>query len=100
MQIKASRALFRMEHRELNLFVLSTLNHHIKRIEQLGTGTTFREFSRDDLCKFPILDVEANSLISKWIELQDEIANKQSVLTKEIAALTNSHATRLWLASS
>ena len=28
---------------------------HIKQIEQLGTGTTFKEVSREDVLKFPIL---------------------------------------------
>ena len=37
---------------------------------------------------FPILVVGANEAYKQWIELQDEIANKQFVLTKEIAVLT------------
>ena len=31
------------------------LQFHIKQIEQLGTGTTFKEVSREDVLKFPIL---------------------------------------------
>ena len=73
---------------ENSIYLYYYIKHHIKQIEQLGTGTTFKEVSRDDLSKFPILVVGANDAYKQWIELQDEIANKQFVLTKEIAALT------------
>ena len=73
---------------ENSIYLYYYIKHHIKQIEQLGTGTTFKEVSRDDLCKFPILVVGANETYKQWIELQDKIANKQFVLKKEIAALT------------
>ena len=73
---------------EDSIYLYYYIKHHIKQIEQLGTGTTFKEVSRDDLCKFPILVVGANEPYKQWIELQDEIANKQFVLTKETATLT------------
>lgn len=73
---------------ENSIYLYYYIKHHIKQIEQLGTGTTFKEVSRDDLCKFPILVVGANEAYKQWIELQDEIANKQFVLKKEITALT------------
>ena len=71
-----------------SIYLYYYIKHHIKQIEQLGNGTTFKEVSRDDLCKFPILVVGANDTYKLWVELQDEIANKQFVLTKEIASLT------------
>ena len=73
---------------EDSIYLYYYIKHHIKQIEQLGTGTTFKEVSRDDLCKFPILVVGANDAYKQWVDLQDEIANKQFVLTKEIASLT------------
>ena len=73
---------------EDSIYLYYYIKHHIKQIEQLGTGTTFKEVSRDDLCKFPILVVGANDAYKQWVELQDEIANKQFVITKEIASLT------------
>ena len=73
---------------EDSIYLYYYIKHHIKQIEQLGTGTTFKEVSRDDLCKFPVLVVGANETYKQWVELQDEIANKQFVLTKEIASLT------------
>ena len=38
------------------------IKRHIKQIEQLETGTTFKEVSRDDLCKFPILTIGAKDI--------------------------------------
>ena len=73
---------------ENSIYLYYYIKHHIKQIEQLGTGTTFKEVSREDICKFPILIVGAQEAYKQWIELQDEIANKQFVLTKEIAELT------------
>ena len=62
--------------------------HHIKQIEQIGTGTTFKEVSREDLCKFPIL-MPCNALgYLQWVERMTQIADEQYILTKEIANLT------------
>ena len=71
-----------------SIYLYYYIKHHIKQIEQLGTGTTFKEVSRDDLCKFPILTIGAKDIYEQWIELQNGIADKQLALTKEIAALT------------
>ena len=71
-----------------SIYLYYYIKHHIKQIEQLGTGTTFKEVSRDDLCKFPILTIGAKDIYVQWIELQNGIADKQLALTKEIAALT------------
>ena len=71
-----------------SIYLYYYIKHHIKQIEQLGTGTTFKEVSRDDLCKFSILTIGAKDIYVQWIELQNGIADKQLALTKEIAALT------------
>ena len=71
-----------------SIYLYYYIKHHIKQIEQLGTGTTFKEVSRDDLCKFPILTIGAKDIYVQWIELQNGIADKQLALTKEIVALT------------
>ena len=71
-----------------SIYLYYYIKHHIKQIEQLGTGTTFKEVSRDDLCKFSILTIGAKNIYVQWIELQNGIADKQLALTKEIAALT------------
>ena len=64
------------------------IKHHIKQIEQLGSGTTFKEVSRDDLRRFPILIIGKKQVYSQWVSLQKEIANKQFALTQEIRNLT------------
>ena len=65
---------------EDSIFLYYSIKHHIKQIEQLGSGTTFKEVSRDDLCKFPILIIEAKDAYKQWIELQNRIADKQLIL--------------------
>ena len=71
-----------------SIYLYYYIKHHIKQIEQLGSGTTFKEVSREDLCKFPILIIGENNVYSQWVSLQKEIANKQFVLTQEIRTLT------------
>ena len=73
---------------EDSIYLYYYIKHHIKQIEQLGSGTTFKEVSRDDLCKFPILVVGAKVAYRQWIKLQKGIADKQFVLKKEIESLT------------
>lgn len=73
---------------EDSIYLYYYIKHHIKQIEQLGSGTTFKEVSRDDLCKFPILVVGAKDAYIQWVGLQNRIADKQFILEKEIAALT------------
>ena len=71
-----------------SLYLYYYIKHHIKQIEQLGTGTTFKEVSREDLCKFPIL-MPCNTLgYLLWVERMTQIADEQFILTKEIATLT------------
>ena len=64
------------------------VKYHIKQIEQLGTGTTFKEVSRDDLCSFPILKVQSVELMHKWFEQTEPILMRQYELTKEIIFLS------------
>ena len=71
-----------------SLYLYYYIKHHAKQIEQLGTGTTFKEVSRDDLCKFPILDVNGLPVYEEWVYLMKGISDKQFALTKEIAELT------------
>ena len=71
-----------------SLYLYYYIKHHIKQIEQLGTGTTFKEVSREDLSKFPIL-MPCNALrYLQWVERMTQIADEQFILTKEIANLT------------
>jgi type I restriction enzyme S subunit len=64
------------------------IKRHIKQIEQLGTGTTFKEVSREDLCGFPILKVMNSNLYKLWVAMTKEIFDKQLLITKENSILT------------
>lgn len=55
---------------------------HIKQIEQLGTGTTFKEVSREDVLKFPILKPN-DELLDIWKEIVCAIDDKQLEIQKE-----------------
>ena len=71
-----------------SLYLYYYIKHHVKQIEQLGTGTTFKEVSREDLCKFPILTPSNTWCYTQWVGVMTQIANKQFILTKEVESLT------------
>ena len=58
------------------------LQQHIKQIEQLGTGTTFKEVSRNDVLKFPILK-PSNDILDVWEERIKTLNEKQLEVQKE-----------------
>ena len=60
---------------------------HIRQIEQLGTGTTFKEVSREDVLKFPILKPN-NGLLDTWEVRISAINKKQLEIQKENENLT------------
>lgn len=66
----------------LGSYLYYYLRLHIKQIEQLGTGTTFKEVSRDDVMKYPIL-VSKESLLKKWVEFIVPIDNRQFEIQQE-----------------
>ena len=63
------------------------LKIHIKQIEQLGTGTTFKEVSREDVLKFPILKPN-NETLCLWETNVATINDKQLEIQKENENLT------------
>ena len=63
------------------------LQIHIKQIEQLGTGTTFKEVSREDILKFSILK-PSNETLDLWEEYVTTINDRQLELQKENENLT------------
>ena len=65
------------------------LQSHIKQIEQLGTGTTFKEVSREDVIKFPILK-PCDMVLNLWNERVAVINDRQLELQIE-----NEHLTKL-----
>lgn len=63
------------------------LQFHIKQIEQLGTGTTFKEVSREDVLKFPILK-PYDAVLDLWEERIAALNDRQFELQKENENLT------------
>lgn len=63
------------------------LQFHIKQIEQLGTGTTFKEVSREDVLKFPILK-PCDAVLDLWEERIAALNDRQFELQKENENLT------------
>ena len=58
------------------------LQSHINQIQQLGTGTTFKEVSREDVLKFPILK-PSDSILESWENRVSVINDKQLIIQKE-----------------
>lgn len=63
------------------------LQTHIKQIEQLGTGTTFKEVSREDILNFPIFK-PCDEVLNLWEEKVTAINDRQLELQKENENLT------------
>lgn len=72
----------------LTYFLYYYIKQNVQKIEQLGTGTTFKEVSKDDLKSFPILEIKDRTLLEKWNEKMVAFANQQFLLEKEILELT------------
>ena len=58
------------------------LQYHITQIEQLGTGTTFKEVSREDILKFPMLKPSDN-VLDLWEEIVSALNDRQLEIQKE-----------------
>ena len=71
----------------ISTYLYYFLNIHIKQIEQLGTGTTFKEVSREDVLKFPILK-PSDAILDLWEKQVSALNNKQFVIQKENEFLT------------
>lgn len=71
----------------ISTYLYYYLNIHIKQIEQLGTGTTFKEVSREDVLKFPNLK-PSDAILDLWEKQVSALNNKQFVIQKENEFLT------------
>ena len=70
-----------------SIYLYYYLQYHIKQIEQLGTGTTFKEVSREDILKFPMLKPSDN-VLDLWEEMILAINDRQLEIQKENESLT------------
>lgn len=64
------------------IYLYYYLKSHIKQIEQLGTGTTFKEVSREDVLKFPVL-MPSNNTLDLWEEWIAALDDRQLEVQKE-----------------
>ena len=69
------------------IYLYYYLQHHIRQVEQLGTGTTFKEVSREDILKFPILKPSDN-VLDLWEEMVSPLNDRQLEIQKENESLT------------
>ena len=69
------------------IYLYYYLQYHIKQIEQLGTGTTFKEVSREDILKFPMLKPSDN-VLDLWEEMVSALNDRQLEIQKENESLT------------
>lgn len=69
-----------------NTYLYYYLMQHKAKIEQLGTGTTFKEVSREDMLKFFTLLPPIN-ILHEFEDKSKCICDEQLILQKEIAAL-------------
>ena len=56
-------------------------------IEALGSGTTFKEVSKDSMLSFPVLKVNNDKVYRRWITTAEQVFGKQNMLEKEIDEL-------------
>ncbi len=63
------------------------LQSHMSQIEQLGSGTTFKEVSREAISKYPILYVTDQMVRKCWVDFISPIFGRQMVLQDEIDRL-------------
>lgn len=73
---------FVSKSRNIATYLYYYLQYHIKQIEQLGTGTTFKEVSREDILKFPILKPSDN-ILDLWEGMVSAINDRQLEIQKE-----------------
>ena len=78
---------FVLKEESLAAYLYYYIQIHIKQIEQLGTGTTFKEISREDVLKFPVLRPN-NETLNLWKENVTTINDRQLELQKENENLT------------
>ncbi|WP_235817279.1 restriction endonuclease subunit S [Bacteroides congonensis] len=71
----------------ISTYLYYYLNIHIRQIEQLGTGTTFKEVSREDVLNFPILK-PSDAILDLWEKRVSALNNKQYEIQKENEYLT------------
>lgn len=71
----------------LSTYLYYYLQRYMKQVEQLGSGTTFKEVSREDIMKYVIVKPD-DAILDAWEEKVSAINNKQFLIQKETEGLT------------
>ncbi|WP_282749542.1 restriction endonuclease subunit S [Hoylesella nanceiensis] len=77
---------FVLQKENMTNYLYYYLQIHIKQIEQLGTGTTFKEVSREDILKYLILKPN-ETILYLWEEKIKALNHRQFKLQEEIQQL-------------
>ena len=79
---------FYSDNPDYNLYLYYYILDHMKQIEQLGSGTTFKEVSRESISAFPIIAAYKKDCYATWVEQIKPIFEKQAALVSENNTLT------------
>ena len=71
-----------------NLYLYYYLKEHMAQIEAMGSGTTFKEVSRESMISFPIPYVSDREVYASFVVSAKLIFNQQELLGKELARLS------------
>ena len=75
------------ENMDDSYYIYYYIKMYMPLIEALGSGTTFKEVSKDSMLSFSILKVNNNKVYRQWILTANRIFEKQNLLEKEIEEL-------------
>ena len=78
---------FVSKNKEECRFLYYLVDQHLPFIKQIGSGTTFKEVSKDELAKLIFPNVPTQ-IIKRWDSIIKPIFNRQEVILKEIHVLT------------
>ena len=71
-----------------NLYLYYYLKEHMAQIEAMGSGTTFKEVSRESMISFQIPYVSERNVYASFVAIAKPIFNQQEMLGKELARLS------------
>lgn len=71
-----------------NLYLYYYLKEHMAQIEAMGSGTTFKEVSRESMISFPIPYESDRRAYASFVAIVKPIFNQQELLVKELARLS------------
>ena len=71
-----------------NLYLYYYLKEHMAQVEAMGSGTTFKEVSRESMISFSIPYVSDRKVYASFVAIAKPIFNQQELLGTELARLS------------